>query len=224
MKLKNILTKFQTLIILAVSLAVLYAAHLVFMVVPNERIMGPIQRVFYFHVGSAVACYCAAAVVLLGSLMHLATREIRYDYVSQSAAEVGLLFCSITLISGMIWGKVAWNTWFEWREPRLVTFLLLWIIFLSLNLFRSLGDPERVAGQASALGILSAVTVPLVVFSVKLLPQSAQLHPQVVENSGLKHPSYWTAFFVSMAALTALQFLLIWLRWRIAVLERSKNA
>lgn len=224
MSLKAGLEKFQSAIISAVSLSVLYALYLVFMVVPNERVMGPIQRIFYFHVGSAVACYCAAGIVLLGSLMYLATRNIKHDYLSHAAAEVGLLFCTITLISGMIWGKSAWNTWFDWREPRLVTFLLLWIIFFSLNLFRTLGDPDRMARQASALGILSALTVPLVVFSVKLLPQSAQLHPQVVENSGLKHPTYWTAFFLSMAALTALQFLLIWLRWRIAALERTKNA
>lgn len=220
---KAVLKKLAPTFTLATSALVFYAIYLVFMVVPNERVMGPIQRIFYFHVGAAVACYCSAAVVLLGSLMYLATRELKHDTLAHAAAEVGLVFCSITLMSGMIWGKVAWNTWFDWREPRLITFLLLWLIFLSLNLFRILGERSKVPAQASALGILSAVTVPIVVFSVKLLPQAAQLHPQVVENSGLKHPSYWQAFFVTMAAMVALQFVLVSLRYRIGSLERLNN-
>jgi heme exporter protein C len=202
--------------------AITYALYLVFVLVPNERVMGPVQRIFYFHVGSAIACYCAFGVVLVASLTFLATRNRLADIVSEAAGEVGFIFCTIVLLTGMIWGHSAWNTWFRW-EPRLVTFLLLWIIFLSFNALRMFGDRERVAMHSSVLGILGAVTVPLVVFSIHFLPQSAQLHPQVVGNRGLKDPLFEQALLVSTMALVALQFYLVWIRTRIGILERVKE-
>src|SRR5262245_20387252 len=87
------------------------AQYWIFLVVPNERIMGPVQRIFYFHVGSAIACYCAFGVVLIASMAFLGTRKAVYDIVQQAAGEVAFVFCTIVLLSGMIWGHSAWNTW-----------------------------------------------------------------------------------------------------------------
>lgn len=205
-----------------VGAAILYSNYLVFLVVPNERVMGPVQRIFYFHVGSAIACYCAFGVVLVAGLTYLATRDMRADVVSQAAGEVGFVFCTIVMVTGMIWGHAAWNTWFRW-EPRLVTFLLLWLIFLSFNVLRMFGDPKKIAVHTAVLGILGAVTVPLVVFSIKLLPQMAQLHPIVVENRGLKDPTFEPTMFVCMASLVLLQAVLIWFRTRIGLLESERH-
>ncbi|MCB0340063.1 MAG: cytochrome c biogenesis protein CcsA [Bdellovibrionales bacterium] len=208
--------------LLVVSFALIgYANYLVFLVVPNERVMGAVQRIFYFHVGSAIACYCSVALVLLGSIGYLATRDSRADAVARAAAEVGFLFCTITLVSGMIWGHSAWNTWFRW-EPRLVTFLLLWFLLLAMNLLRVFGDPERTAMHSAVLGILGALNVPLIVFSIDFLPQAHQLHPKVVGTRGLKDPSYYRALAVSVFALAVFQFLLVSLRTRIEVLLRRK--
>jgi len=213
-------TLYFPLSVIAIAL-VAVSQYLVFMVVPNERVMGAVQRLFYFHVGSAIACYCAFAIVFVASLMFLGNRSREADAWSTAAGEVGFIFCTITLVTGMIWGKSAWNTWFSWEEPRLVTFLVLWLIFLSFTALRNFGDPARVSTHASVLGILGALSVPIVYASIKLLPKTAQLHPEVLEHAGLKDPSYWWAFGLSVFALLCLQTLLIWIRVRIGLSERN---
>jgi heme exporter protein C len=200
-------------------LLVAVAQYYVFMVVPNEQVMGAVQRVFYFHVGSALACYAAFAVVFVASLMYLATRSERADLLSVAAGEVGFVLCTIVLVTGMIWGHSAWNTWFRWEEPRLVTFLVLWLIFLSFTVLRNFGDPTKTAVHGSILGILGAISVPIVYVSIKFLPQSARLHPEVIERGGLKDPSYWQAFGLSVVALFVLCALLVWVRYWIGSLE-----
>jgi heme exporter protein C len=203
-----------------VFLLVAAAQYYVFMVVPNEQVMGAVQRVFYFHVGSALACYAAFAVVFVASVTYLATRSERADLVSVAAGEVGFVLCTIVLVTGMIWGHSAWNTWFRWEEPRLVTFLVLWLIFLSFTVLRNFGDPTKTAVHGSILGILGAISVPIVYVSIKFLPQSARLHPEVIERGGLKDPSYWQAFGLSVVALLALCALLVWVRYRVGNLEQ----
>lgn len=212
----------QQILLALVVTGMIVVLHYIFQVVPNERIMGPVQRIFYFHVGAAVACYCSAAVVLVASLGYLSTRNWKWDVWLEAAGEVGFIFCTIVLASGMIWAKSAWNVWFRW-EPRLVTFLLMWFIFLSFTLLRVFGDKERIAQHSAVLGLLGACTVPLVVFSIKFLPQFAQLHPQVVGNRGLRHPTFYEAMFLSMAVLVVFQFVLVWLRARLGHSERALN-
>ncbi len=192
--------------------------YLIFMLVPNEAVMGAVQRIFYFHVGCAIASYAAIATMLFGSVSYLATRKPWPDALAVAAAEVSLLFCSITLISGMIWGQAAWGTWFRW-EPRLVTFLLLWFILVGYNLLRAFGERGRVASHAAVLGIVSAVMVPVVIFSIQLLPSVAQLHPVVVSKGGLKDPLYKVAFHLSWVSLSIFAGALIIIRKRIELLR-----
>ena len=195
------------------------AQYFIFMVVPNEQIMGAVQRVFYFHVAAALACYGAFFVVFVSSASYLTSRNKRHDALSVAAGEVGFVLCTIVLITGMIWGHSAWNTWFRWEEPRLVTFLVLWLIFLSFTVLRNFGDPSKTAVHGSILGILGAASVPLVYLSIKLLPQSARLHPEVIEHGGLRDPSYWQAFGISVVGMLLLGALLIWVRYRIGCAE-----
>lgn len=197
--------------------------YLVFMVVPNEKTMGPVQRILYFHVGSAFACYCSAALVLAGGLWYLATREERADRLAEAAGEVGFVFCSMVLFSGMIWGHSSWNTWFRW-EPRLITFLLLWFVFLSFNLLRAFGDRSRIATHSAILGIVGALTVPLVVFSVYFLPHAPQLHPKEVVVGGLAHPAYKATFWGCVFSLIALQALFVWIRVTLAKVSADAAA
>jgi heme exporter protein C len=204
---------------LLVFIAVAVAQYFIFLVVPNEQVMGAVQRVFYFHVACALACYAAFGVVFVASVAYLTTLRHKADILSAAAGEVGFVLCTIVLITGMIWGHSAWNTWFRWEEPRLVTFLVLWLIFLSFTVLRNFGDPENTAVHGSILGILGALSVPLVYVSIKFLPQSARLHPEVVERGGLRDPSYWQAFGISVGAMLVLCGLLIWLRYRVGLLE-----
>lgn len=219
----NKLTKLLDMLLpLATLISGLSAIYYIFLVVKPERVMGAVQRIFYFHVGSAVASYVAIALLLLASLFYLANRNRKVDALNIAAAEVAFLLCSITLATGMIWGHAAWNTWFRW-EPRLVSFLILWLILLSLNLLRAFSEPSRSAVQAAVLGVVSAVTVPLVIYSIDLLPHSAQLHPKVISEGGLKDSSYYSALFLAMIALCFLQFWLIWLRTRVEWLKQERE-
>jgi heme exporter protein C len=212
-------TMWHSLATVVAFLLVACAQYYVFMVVPNEQVMGAVQRVFYFHVASALACYAAIGVVFVASVTYLATRKEGADLLSVAAGEVGFVLCTVVLATGMIWGHSAWNTWFRWEEPRLVTFLVLWLIFLSFTVLRNFGDPAKTAVHGSVLGILGAITVPIVYVSIKFLPQSARLHPEVIERGGLKDPSYWQAFGLSVFALMALCALLVWVRYWIGSVE-----
>ena len=193
------------------AVAVFIALVCVFVVVPSEQVMGAVQRIFYFHVGAAFACYLCLAVLLAAGAAFLVNRKIAWDIIGEAAAGVALLFASIVLVSGMIWGHSAWNTWWRW-EPRLVSFLVLWLILLSYSLLRRFA--ERSAQErtfAAVLGILAAVQVPIVIFSISLLAQNEQLHPQVVAKQGLTDLRYVASFVLASVAmcLTALWFIAI---------------
>ena len=214
---KKIIFPFASLIMFT---SVLYSLYMIFMVVPDEKIMGPVQRVFYFHVGSAIACYVAFGIVLAGSVGFLATKEVKFDIYNVAAGEVGFVFCTITLLSGMIWGNAAWNTPFQW-EPRLVTFLLLWLIFLTFIILRIFAEPTLVRTHSAVLGIIGALLVPVVWYSVKLMPAALQLHPQVVENRGLKDVRFYYGMIAGITSLIILEVYLIWLRVRLGFLQHN---
>lgn len=210
------LARIETAVAALVAILILFCNYLVFMVVPNERFMGPVQRIFYFHVGSALSCYFAFGIVFVSSLAYLGTREWKFDAISAAACEVGLTFCTIVLLTGMIWGKSSWNTYFRW-EPRLVTFLVLWLIFLATVLMRAFGTSHKTAINSAMLGILGALNVPLVVFAVKFLPQSQQLHPQVRQVDAVMS---WT-LTTTCVSLIILQLLLVWIAFRYQCLKRE---
>jgi heme exporter protein C len=220
---RSLLGALEKLLFACSAALVAYAQYHAFMLVPNEVTMGAVQRIFYFHVGSAIACYLAFAVVFVSGLAYLATRKSFFDILSAAAGEVGLLFCTIVLISGMIWARSAWGAWFSF-EPRLVTFLLLWIIFVAFVVLRAFGDPQRTPAHAAVLGIVGTIMVPIMVFSIKFLPAIAQQHPQVLARRGLGDPRMQEALIISIIAFTCLQGSLIWLRTRIGLVAAAQAA
>lgn len=203
------------------SICIPAALYLIFLYVPNEVFMGPVQRLFYFHVGAALASYFAYALLFAGSLWYLATQSLEADTLAAAAGEVAFLFCSIVLSSGMIWGKAVWGVWFN-TEPRLLTFLLLWFLSLSYVLLRKFVNRAQVAKSSAVLGVSAAVCVPLMVFSIKLLPAVKQLHPEVIERAGLA-PSMRIALAVTVLAVFLLQAMLLSLRVRLGLLELKRQ-
>ena len=199
-------------------LGIFTSLYLVFMFVPNERLMGPVQRIFYFHVSSAIACYFSIAVMLISATLLLIKNNMIYGPVVLASAEVAFVFSAVTLLTGMTWGDAAWNTPFRF-EPRLVSFLLLFLILLSTQLMKLFAEGDKLYMMAAVLGIVAACTTPLVIFSVKILPQSVQLHPQVLGNRGLEFPGYKITFLVTLASVVMLQVSLLFLRARQALLE-----
>ena len=192
--------------------AALYAALLY---APTERIQGDVQRIFYFHVPLAWTSYLAFFVVFVASAAYLLKRAPLMDAVARSSAEVGLLFTTMMLITGSLWARPIWGTWWSW-DARLTTTLLLWFIYVGYLMLRSsVDDEEKAARYAAVIGIVGAVDIPIIHQSVVWW---RSLHPESVflASGGPAMPgSMLTALLVSLAAFTILYVVLVLMRTRL---------
>jgi heme exporter protein C len=193
------------------------AQYMIFMYVPNDATLGLIQRIFYFHVASAWNALLAFTVVFGASLAYLAKGERRWDALALSAAEIGVLFTTLVLITGPIWGKVSWNQWWTW-DPRLTTTLILWFIYLAYLLVRMAADePEKRARFAAVFGIIGFVDVPIVFFSIRWW---RTIHPIVISWQGAAmEPSMLRTMIVSFVAFSFLFLYLLVNRLRVEVMQ-----
>lgn len=210
----------------------LWALWLVFIVVPTEREMGIVQRIFYFHVSSAWAAFLGFFVVAGASAVHLWNGSRVADRLAEASAEVGVLFCTLVLITGPIWARPIWGVWWSW-DPRLTMTVILWAIYASYLMLRAFGgEDEAVRRYAAVLGIVGVLDIPIIRVSVRLL---RGIHPAVINRneggSGLVDPSMRLALYVSALAVTAVAVWLVQLRMRssrledeIAVLRRTVEA
>jgi heme exporter protein C len=124
-------------------LGLLAGLALAFGVAPREAIQGNVQRIMYLHVPAVLTAYLAFALTLIGSVGYLATRAGRWDRLAVSAAELGVLFTGVTIVSGSIWGKPTWGTWWTW-DARLTSTAVLFLVYLGYLLLRAMVDePER---------------------------------------------------------------------------------
>lgn len=185
-------------------LAALYA---IFLYAPLEQTMREVQKIFYIHVGTAWNAFLAFFVVFLASILYLRTREERWDELAATSAEIGVLFTTLVLLTGPIWARSAWNTWWTW-EPRLTTTLILWFIYLAYLLIRGgVAEETRRATIAAAFGIIGFADVPIVYLSVRWWRLS---HPIIFGGGGGGlHPAMLVALIVSVFAFTALYFYLL---------------
>ncbi|MFQ5776541.1 MAG: cytochrome c biogenesis protein CcsA [Terriglobia bacterium] len=209
-----------SLLLFAVTGVLLLTAwYQVFLVVPTERTMGVIQRIFYIHMPSAIVAFHAFFVVFVASIGYLKTRRLWWDRVAVSAAEVGTVFCAAVLISGPLWAKPVWGIWWTW-DARLTTTLILFLIFVGyLMLRRYVENADRRAVLSAVLGILGFVDVPLVYLANRWFRTQ---HPQPVigggEGSGLD-PQMWVGVLWALAALHALAVFLFLQRYRLEALH-----
>ena len=151
----------------AVYMALLYA--------PTEIIQGEPYRIVYFHVPMIVTAYIAFATVFVFSVLYLWRRTTRLDVIARSSAEVGLLFLTLVIVSGGLWGQATWGTFWQW-EPRLTFTFILWLIFLAYFMLRNAGEnKERMARYCAVVGILGFADIPLIHMSVYLW---RGLHPE----------------------------------------------
>lgn len=199
---------------LAALTAILMAVDLyaIFGLAPVEQQMGIVQKIFYFHVPSAYCMYVGFGLCVLGSVMYLAKRSDAWEALAVAGAEVGAMFCLIVIVTGPLWARKAWGTYWTW-DPRLTTTLLIGMIYVAYLLLRNLGatgDAER--RFAAGLGILGGPLMPIIHYSVQLWRGQ---HPTVITGKGGGlHPDMRTALLLSFAAFTALVALLVWARAR----------
>jgi len=133
---------------------------------PREMTQGNVQRIMYLHVPSILTAYLAFGLVLLGSVAYLLSRRASWDHLAASAAEIGVLFTAITIVSGSIWGRPTWGVWWTW-DARLTSTAVLLLVYVGYLLLRAMVDePEARARYAAVVGILGAANIPIVHFSV----------------------------------------------------------
>ncbi|MDA8187824.1 MAG: cytochrome c biogenesis protein CcsA [Dehalococcoidales bacterium] len=175
----------------------LYAA---FIYAPNEKTMGVVQRIFYFHVPSAWVAFLAFFVVFVGGIMYLRTRERHWDTLALSSAEIGVVFCAIALITGSIWGKATWGTWWTW-EPRLTTTLVLWLIYVAYVMLRRMIEEESQRARVAAVfGMVGFVDVPIVFMSIRWW---RTMHPLVFTAEEMRiAPPMMVALLIALVAFT----------------------
>ncbi len=150
---------------------------LIFFYVPMERTMGQVQRIFYFHVGAAWTSAVAFFVALLSGVAYLIRPRKEWDAIAVASVEIGLVFATITIAAGSIWGRPAWNTWWIW-SPRLTSYTVLWLVYAAYFMLRgSIEDPDRRARYAAVYAIAGFVTVIVTFYSIRLL---RDIHPALV--------------------------------------------
>jgi heme exporter protein C len=157
--------------------AALYAA---FLYAPAEREMGAVQRIFYFHLPAAFSAFLGFLLVFVGSVQYLRTQDPKWDRLALGAAELGVVFALIVLLTGPLWARPVWGVYWRW-EPRLTSMLILFTIYAAYLLVRAYGtNPLQIRRYAAVLGILGFVNVPLVYYSVELWAAEQQLHPRKI--------------------------------------------
>jgi len=198
-----------TFVLMALSLVA------VFLYAPIEKTQGPPQKIFYFHVPLAWDAYLAFFGTLVGSIGFLRSGRQKWDVLAFSSAEIGVVFTTLVLISGSIWGKTIWGAWWVW-DARLTSTLVMWFIYVAYLMLRSsMGRTARAARYAAVLGIVGFVDVPIVHMSVTWW---RTLHPQptVANPAGPTLPGDMLAtFFLCLITFTV--FFVYLLRERMAV-------
>ena len=200
------------------AVAALYVRAIFF--TPIEALQGPAQKILYVHATSAfVALYLAFGLMAICSVLYLALKDEKLDRLAESSAEVGLAFTTVVLVTGPIWAKPIWGTWWTW-DARLTLTLFLWFIILGYLLLRGAVEERALRARYSAvLGILAAILVPFIHLSVYLF---RTMHPMpiVAKPSAPSMPPemQWT-FFPGFLALTLLFAGLLRARYRYATLR-----
>jgi heme exporter protein C len=206
---------------LFVAALVIFSAYAALFIAPEEATMGLIQRIFYFHVAAWASMFSAFYVAVFANIAYLATRTQKWDWLGVAAVEVGVVCCTIGLVTGPIWAHPVWGVWWTW-DARLTTTFLLWLLYIAYLLLRGLiDDPQRRALLSAVFGIFAFLDVPLVYFSNRLWRTT---HPQPVilggENSGLD-PTMAKVLGLCICAILGVMILLLLSRYRLEKLRHE---
>ncbi len=209
-------------IVSVVLLAV--ATYLALVYAPTEKVMGEVQRVFYFHVAAAWVGLLGFVAAGVTGIIYLRTQNLKWDIIEQAAVEISLVFFFIAIVLGSIWARPIWNTWWTW-DPRLTTAAIVEMIYLAyLMLRQGIEDPDRRARFGAVYTLVGAVSVPITFLSIRLF---RTIHPVVIGSasaaaeggfnmtSGMK-----TAFFFALFAFTVIFADLLWNRIRLGYLAQ----
>ncbi len=203
----------SSLILIALS------TYMVLIYAPREIIMGEVQRIFYYHVSSGWIGALAFFVTLITSIIYLATQNERYDHVAMSSAEIGVVFTTMNIVSGSIWARPVWNTWWTW-DPRLTTATVMWLLYIAyLFLHAGLEGHDRRRHITAVYGIVAFVSVPLTFMAIRIW---RTIHPVIIgsvdpdaEGQFDMTTKMTTTLLFTVSTFTVLYFAILWHRVRI---------
>jgi len=156
-------------LIVLTFIAMAASLYAVFVYAPTEPQMGHIQRIFYFHMGTVWVATVAFVIVFVSSILYLWKGSRKWDILAYCSAELGVLFLTITIITGSIWAKPVWGTWWTW-DPQLTTTFILWILYVVYLVLRSsAGSDTKRAKYSAVFGIIAFIDLPLVYLSVRVM-------------------------------------------------------
>ena len=198
------------------------ATVMVFFYAPEEAVMGQVQRVFYFHVSAGWVGMLGFLVAAVSGIAYLVSKDQKWDVAGLAAVEVGMVFAFINIVTGSIWARPIWNTWWTW-DPRLTTATVMELIYAAYLMLRSgIEDPDRRARFGAVYAILGFVSVPLTFFSARLF---RTIHPVVIGGSDPNAqgtfdmtPLMLQTFMFSLLTFTFIFADLLWHRIRVGKL------
>ncbi len=195
------------------------AISLVFFYAPTEKVMGVIQKIFYVHLGSALAAALSFSTAFIAGIAYLVKRQRRWDRLGAASIEIGMVFTTLVLITGSLWGRPVWNTWWTW-DPRLTTSLILWFIYGAYLILRAaVPQPDKRATYCAVMAIIGFIDVPVVFLSARLW---RTIHPVVIRAGSIDMaPAMIVALVASLAAFSLLWLIL--LRQRVKALELDER-
>lgn len=217
----NVLRKLDNIFTILMAVAVPVALYFVFIYAPVEKSMGLIQKIFYFHVSSAWIGFFAFFVTFSSSLVYLNKKDFLYDDIAFISAKIGLIFCTIVIVTGPLWARPVWGVYWMWEDVRLTTMLILWFLYAGyIALRNAIEDKNKKAKYSAILGIIGFIDVPVVFFSIRLWKNG--VHPNVLQKGGGGIDSdMLTALFISLITFTIIYFALLIRELRITKLEKQ---
>ena len=205
------------------------ALYMVLFYAPREAVMGDVQRVFYFHVSAGWVGGLSFLVSAIAGGIYLARGDHRWDHIALASVEIGLFFTLANIISGSVWARPVWNTWWTW-DPRLVTASIMELVYIAYLLLRQgIEDPNRRARLGAVYAIVGFISVPITFLSIHIF---RTIHPVVIGSgdpaamgSFNVDPKMRVAFFFSLFTFTLIYITLLWHRLRLQRLaERVEQA
>lgn len=205
------------------SFLLLIATWMVLFYAPQERVMGEVQRLFYFHVSTGWLGMLAFFIAATAGVIYLVRPNMKWDVLALAAVEIGLVYSFVNIITGSTWARPAWNTWWTW-DPRLVTASVMELVYLAyLMLRKGIEEPERRARLGAIYAILGFVSVPLSYFSIRMW---RTIHPVVIgsgsptaEGSFDMTGKMVQTLMFSLLTFTVLGITILWHRVRLGQLD-----
>lgn len=196
----------------------------VFIFAPEVEGLNELSRIFFFHVPIAWVSALAFLWSMAQSVLYLKNKRFENDSAADAAARIGLVFCSLATITGMVFAKATWGAYWNWDPREMSVFILLLVYFAYVALRMAVEDHERRARYAAVYSILAFFTVPFLVF---ILPRLfSTLHPSPIIDRGgniMMDPTIHLIFFAALAGFTGLYVWLQNISTRISVLSRQKE-